>query len=172
MPLVSPAGADDAAGSLRLAPRGDGSDGFDVVFRQAVPSLFALGLLAPFTQRDPGAPHRLQVTAASLRAALSAGATLAQVLSTLARLHDGPLPAAAEAALREWARFYGQASVRAVSLIEFASAEVLNNLLDDDAVSGYLSPIDGSARPLAAVSAGDIDLVRALLADRGIQVAG
>jgi hypothetical protein len=171
MPLVSPAGADDTAACLRIAPHGDGSDAFDVLFRQAVPSLFALSQLAPFTARDPAAPHRLQLTPTSLRAALSAGASLPQVLTTLAHLHDGPLPPALENAARAWARFYGQAAVRAVSLFEFTSAEVLNNLLDDDAVSGYLSPIDGSAKPLAAVAAEDSDLVRALLAERGIQVA-
>ncbi|MGQ9903930.1 MAG: helicase-associated domain-containing protein [Anaerolineae bacterium] len=184
MPEVSLSGqdSDDTESCLRLVPSRPQPthpeqpdvqappDSFDVVFKQPAPSLFALGQLAPLA--GPVAPGRpLQITAASVRSALSAGMTLDEILATLAHLHDGPLPLTVEQRIRDWARFFGRASATMVCLFEFSSQDVLNNLLDDEAVGHYLRLIEGSLQAVAVVDAAHAGLVRGLLAERGIQIS-
>ena len=215
MPRISPAsagpeGRDDTEGCLRLTPSDDAPDSYDVQFKQPVPSLFALGQLAPLMasqgasglaassaispagQRvhpdrarsdpadnlDPSLDPTLdlarvmRITAAGIRGALSNGISLDEILATLAHLHDGPLPVQVEQSIRAWARFFGRAKVNTVCLFEFSDQEVLNNLLDDESVSHYLSPIDGSLQSLVAVDPAHAEAVRELLAERGIDVTG
>ena len=184
MPEVSLSGqdSDDTESCLRLVPSQPQPthleqpdvealpDSFDVVFKQPAPSLFALGQLAPLT--GPVAPGRpLQIAADGVRGALSAGMTLDEILATLAHLHDGPLPLIVEQRIRDWARFFGRASATMVCLFEFSSQDVLNNLLDDEAVGHYLRLIEGSLQAVAVVDAAHAGLVRELLAERGIQIS-
>jgi len=162
---------DDTEGCLRLVPSQEGPGSFDVLFKQPAPSLFALSQLAPFS--GPVAPGRpLQITAAGVRNALAGDMTLDEILAILAHLHDGPLPAPVEQSIRDWARFFGRAAASAVCLFEFSHQEVLNNLLDDEAVGHYLKVIEGSLQPVAIVDAAHADMVREMLAERGIQVSG
>ena len=177
IPQLSPANTADTEGCLRVSPGPASEDlsaaGLDVVFKQAVPSVFALGQLAPFAEIAPGAPHDVRLTArltpASLRAALSQGISLDEILAILAHLHDGALPVQVEDSLRRWARFYGSAAISAVCLIEFSDANVLNNLLDDVDIGQYLLPIEGSDRALATVDPAHIETVREFLQERGIR---
>ncbi len=174
MPEVSPARQtsaerDETEGCLRLVLSEETPDSFDVKFKQPTPSLFALGQLAALT--GPVAPGQpLQITAAGVRAALSAGMTMDEILATLAHLHDGPLPLPVEQHIRDWARFFGRATANTVCLFEFSHQDVLNNLLDDDAIACYLRPIEGSAQPVAVVDAAHADAVREMLAERGIEI--
>jgi hypothetical protein len=112
----------------------------------------------------------MHITAASVRAAMSAGTTIDQLLATLAELHAGPVPAGLEDRIRGWARFFGQASLQHVTLLELTSLDVLANLLNDPGIGPYLTPIEGSSAPLAIVDPGHTDEVRALLIERGITV--
>ncbi len=161
---------DDTEGCLRLVPSQEEPGSFDVLFKQPAPSLFALSQLAPFS--GPVAPSRpLQITAAGVRNALAGGMTLDEILAILAHLHDGPLPAPVEQSIRDWARFFGRAIASAVCLFEFSHQEVLNNLLDDEAVGRYLRLIEGSLQPVAIVDAAHADTVREMLAERGIQIS-
>lgn len=174
MPEVSPARQtsaerDETEGCLRLVSSEETPDSFDVKFKQPTPSLFALGQLAALT--GPVAPGQpLQITAAGVRGALSAGMALDEILATLAHLHDGPLPVPIEQRIREWARFFGRASATRVCLFEFSHQDVLNNLLDDDAIGHYLRLIEGSAQPVAVVDAAHADAVREMLTERGIEI--
>ena len=167
MPLQTPASADPehTLNALRI------SDAGEVAFKQAVPSVFALSQLQPFTERA-GPDQRLRVSAPSVRAAMSRGTQLDELLAVLAHLHEGPLPAKLEASIRSWAGFYGEARLQPVHVLELSSSEVLNNLLNDPQVGQYLKTIEGSERPLALVDSANAALVRAVLVERGVTVRG
>ncbi|MCL4505683.1 MAG: helicase-associated domain-containing protein [Chloroflexi bacterium] len=159
--LVTPAGGGPAhtESSLRISENGE------VTFKQAVPSLFALSQLRPFTENGDG---RLRISAPSVRAAMSRGMQLDELLASLAHLHDGPLPARVETSIRAWAGFYGEAALRPVHVLELSSLEVFNNLLEDAEIGQYLKPIEGSIDPLALVDAAHVELVRKMLTERGV----
>jgi hypothetical protein len=152
----------DQASEAMLRATEDG----EVMFNQTAPSIFALGKLAQFAQSPP--EGRVRITSASIRAAMSAGASLAQVLATLAELHAGPIPAALEEKIRAWASFFGNASLQHVTLLELSNLDVLDNLLNDPQVGPYLTSIEGSSKPLAMVDPSHVDEVRAMLIERGI----
>ncbi|MCL5999262.1 MAG: helicase-associated domain-containing protein, partial [Chloroflexi bacterium] len=162
MPLVTPRHADaQTEGSLRIDEAGE------IIFKQAVPNIYALSQLAPVTEGSDG---RRRITAQCVRAAMSGGMTLDELLTILAHLHDGPLPQKVETSIRAWAGFYGEASLKSIHLLELTSLEVLNNLLQDEQVSQFLKPIEGSTVPLALVEADNVAQVRAVLVERGVNV--
>jgi hypothetical protein len=161
MPLVTSTETDMAhtESSLRVNAAGE------VTFKQAVPSLFTLRQIASFSAHTG---ERIHIDAASVRAAMSRGMSLDELLATLAHLHDGPLPRKLETNIRTWAGFYGQAALRPVHLLELSTPAVLNNLLQDAQVGPYLHPIESSTRALALVDAEHVDEVRTVLAERGV----
>jgi hypothetical protein len=160
MPLLTSRDADaQTEGTIRI------NDAGEIFFKQAVPNIFVLNQLAPIVEDNGG---RLRISAPGVRAAMSRGLSLDQLLATLAHLHDGPLPAQVENNVRAWAGFYGQASLTIVHLLELSSMEVLNNLLHDEQVGQYLTTIESSATALALVDAEHVDKVRAVLLERGV----
>ncbi len=161
LPLITPAndGAAHAQNSLRINEAGE------VLFKESVPSLFALSQLQPFIEQDG---DRSRISAPSIRAAMAKGIPLDQLLGVLKHLSGGPLLAKVETNIRAWAGFYGNATLRAVHLLELSSLEVLNNLLNDEQVGAYLRPIDAGVYPLAFVDAANVDLVRNTLIERGV----
>ena len=44
------------------------------------------------------------------------------------------------------------------------------NLLSDPLVGSYVTPIEGSSKPLALVQAEHVDAVRAVLVERGVTI--
>ncbi|MCS7055441.1 MAG: helicase-associated domain-containing protein [Thermoflexales bacterium] len=167
-PVLQPAGDQATEGVLRTDDEGT------VTFTQAAASVYALGKLARFAAlpaADEAGRAAAHITDASVRAAMSAGMTLDELLATLAELHSGPLPVALEQKIRAWASFFGNAAFHQVTLLELSSQTVLANLLDDREVGPYLKPIEGSVRPLALVLPAHAEVVRAMLRERGINVA-
>jgi hypothetical protein len=169
MPMLQPAGEPATEGVLRANDEGE------VTFIQAAPSVYALGKLAQFADLSAGksgddGQKRGAITAASVRAAMSAGMPLDQLMTTLAELHAGPLPAALEQKIRAWGSFFGNATLQQVALLELSSYEVLINLLNDQEVGPYLMAIEGSSQPLAIVQPAHAETVRAMLRERGINV--
>jgi hypothetical protein len=168
MPVVQAAGETATRGVLRTNDEGE------VTFTQAAPSVYALAELSRFAELPAGKSDdkhkQALITAASVRAAMSAGASLDQLLTTLAELHAGPLPAALEQKIRAWSNFFGHATLQQVTLLELSSYEVLINLLDDREVGRFLTLIEGSSKPLAIVQPAHAETVRAMLRERGINV--
>lgn len=185
---------DDTEGCLRLVSASDpsGAPIFEVIFKQPAPSLFALGQLAPLLDHSSFSAGRetvgaanpalhpdlfrlrrpVHITAASIRRALSQHMNVDEILALLAHLHDGPLPDSVEHLIREWARFYGRAHMNPVCLVALDNHDVLHNLLDDPTVGRYLRPIEGSGLPFAVVEPAHAEIVREMLAERGIEVVG
>ena len=166
MPVLQPTGETATRGMLRANDEGE------VTFTQAAPSVYALGELARFADlsagKSDGGHKQAAITAASVRAAMTAGMSLDQLLTTLTGLHAGPLPAALEQKIRTWSRFFGNATLQQVALLELSNYEVLLNLLDDREVRPYLTLIEGSSKPLAIVQPAHAETVRAILRERGI----
>lgn len=136
-----------------------------LTFLQPAPSVQSLGRLAQFAETSP-----YRITAVSVREAMNRGMDVEQVLATLAELHAGPVSAALEHSIRQWAGFFGSAEIREVLLLELSNADVLANLLEDPEVSRFLTPIEGAVKPLALVHADAVDAVRAVLVQRGVSM--
>lgn len=165
-PLLQPAGDPADENALRVSDEGE------VTFTQPAPSIYALGQLAQFAELSPAGEedHAARITADSVRAAMSAGAAIDQLLATLAKLHAGPLPVGLEEKIRAWASFFGKADLQPAMLLEVSNHAVLNNLLNDREIGPYLTPIEGSAKPLALVQPAHGEAVRAMLRERGINI--
>ncbi len=157
MPTVQLAGQSGLENSVRADEDGT------VTFLQPAPSVQALGRLAQFAETSP-----YRITAASVRDAMNRDLDVEQVLAMLAELHSGPLPAALERSIRQWAGFSGSAAFRDVVLLELSNADVLANLLQDPDVGRFLASIEGCTQPLAFVTPEGVDAVRAVLAQRGV----
>jgi hypothetical protein len=167
MPLLTTsAETQQAAGTLHIDAAGE------VTFKQSVPNIFALSKLEPLAERqgNKGGAPVYRITARRVRDALSQGKTVEEVLSLLAGLNDGPLPAGLETAVREWANYFGDATLANVCLLELSNRQVLERLLDDKEAGKYLKEVKGSLAPLAVVQADKVERVRALLAERGLNL--
>jgi len=134
-----------------------------LTFLQPAPSVQALGRVATFAETSP-----YRITAASVRAAMNSGMDVDQILAMLAELHAGPVSAALERSIRQWAGFFGSGAIRSVLLLELSNAEVLANLLQDPAVAEFLTPVEGASTPLALVHPDGADAVRDVLLERGV----
>jgi len=173
----------DTGGEALIRVNDDG----DVVFTQAAPNVHALGMLAQFTESPPAASvggrageasehsgrtgRNGRITSASVRAAMSRGIRVDQLLAVLAELHHGPISPVLESKIRTWANFFGTASVRTVTLVELSHFDVLANLASDPQVGKFLLPIEGASSPLAVVDSAYTEQVRDLLSERGISVS-
>lgn len=166
-PVLQPVGDQATENALRV-----GDDG-EVTFTQPAPSVYALGRLAQFAELPPageGHNNSARITGSSVRAAMRAGMALDQLLATLAELHIGPVPITLEEKIRAWAKFFGDATLQQVTLLELSSDAVLVNLLDDHEIGPYLTPIEGSTKPLVLVQPAHAEVVRAMLRERGINI--
>jgi hypothetical protein len=134
------------------------------------PSLYLHGHLAAFADPDPAGGY--QITAETVARAQRAGLSAPDILDRLARVHRGPVPEVLARRIRAWARHYGGAALEDVVLLQVRDADTLAELRSDPELAHLLSPFD-SARPkvLARVRAADVETVRALLAERGIDLA-
>ena len=168
--------AGDSAGEAIIRVTEEGN----VVFTQAAPNVHALGKLAQFAILSPNPtpegrtspPEERQkgsvITADSVRAAMSRGMHLDQMMATLAELHHGPVPQALEKKIRAWASFFGTATMRQVTLLELSNFDVLTNLANDAQVGKYLVAIEGALIPLAVVDVTNAEMVTQILVERGI----
>ncbi len=166
MPTVQAAGHQALEKTLRVED--DGA----VTFVQSAPSVYALGRLMQFAEGASNGASGFRISAASVRAAMNRDLDVEQLLAMLAEMHSGPISTEVEQSIRQWAGYYGSGSLKQVVLLELSNADVLANLVADEGVGAYVTPIDGSARPLAMVDAAHVDAVRAVLMERGIEMSG
>ena len=148
--------------SLTLA--GDGR----LVFAHKVPSIFLFTTLGRFTELGDDGIWRL--TPGSVGRAQAGGLGVDDILKELTDLHRGALPAWVVKAVKAWGKYYGDARLEMLTLIQFRDAAALRELLDDPELSPYLQPFIAD-RGLARVDAAHLDEVRRLLAERGVAIA-
>lgn len=150
---------------LRIAPDGQ------IQFEYALPSIYVLQRLASLTDRVPES-DRLYLTESSVQQAMKEGMTAQEILAQLRGLHYGPLPHWVEIKVRAWAKYYGQAAVQTVTLVQVRDPDTLQELLEDPEMAGLLERFTPDAqKALAVVSAEDVDRLIQALEVRGIDTS-
>jgi hypothetical protein len=140
-----------------------------LLFAHKVPSIFVFTTLGRFTERgDDGVWH---ITPAAVRRGIASGLGVDDILKELTDLHRGPLPAWIVKAAKSWGKYYGDARLETLTLIQFRDAIALRELLGDPELSPFLQPFIPE-RGLAHVDAARQDEVQRLLAERGVEIVG
>ena len=165
LPARSRAADQARRGSILLSE--DGS----IRFAHAVPSLHVLGALQPFCDQPPEPAGRWRITPAGVARARSAGIDATAILAVLDEMAVGGVPDTLPARIKAWSRHYGSASLLAVTLLQFRDQDALDELLKESELARYLRPFKPEAKlGLAVVEPNQIERVRDLLAERGVEV--
>jgi hypothetical protein len=160
--VVLPAGTSDASASLIADEEGR----IEVAAR--APNIYAYGAVAAFVEWEDA--RHARITPGSVRAALDAGVAVPAILARLKSVQVGELPPLLVQRIKAWGKFYGDARADAFTLIEFRDEAARSELLTDPELWPYLTRFEAGSRPLAAVPAAEFEHVRALLAERGVDV--
>jgi hypothetical protein len=140
-----------------------------LLFAHKVPSIFLFTTLGRFVELGDGGAW--QLTPAAVGRALVGGLVVDDILRELTDLHQGALPEWAVKAVKAWGKYYGDAHLETLTLIQFRDAAALRELLDDPELSPYLQPFIAD-RGLARADAAHLDEVHRLLAERGVDIVG
>lgn len=139
-------------------------------FTALMPSLYLHGHLAAFA--DP-LGEGYCITAASVSRAARAGITAPQIIERLQSIHSGALPEALTRRIRAWAKHYGDAALEEITLLQVRDAHTLEELLADLDLGPLLRRFTPRhSKALARVRTADLKKLRALLAERGVEVTG
>jgi hypothetical protein len=163
--------ADARQSSITIAA--DGTVGF----AHAVPSLYVYGYLNPFADQmappdAPGAETGWRITRAAVERAHAAGLDAPRIIRELDTLALGGVPAELQRRIKAWCKHFGDAGVGRVTLIHFRDQAAADELLGDPELQPYLQPFHAEARlGLATIAAENVATVRALLAERGVELA-
>jgi hypothetical protein len=162
LPHVSPGGATDATASLIADDEGR------IELAARAPNIHAYGAVAAFVEWDDA--RHARITPGSVRAAVDAGVDVPSILVRLKSVQRGELPPLLARRIKAWGKFYGDARGGALTLIEFRDEAALLELLADPELRPYLTRFEAGPRSLVSVRTADVDRVRALLTERGIEV--
>jgi hypothetical protein len=149
---------------LVFAVDGDGR----ISFRQRLPDMAVLQAAQQVADLETDGSTR--VTMHSLQRAAAQGLGADDILASLERFHDGPLPAELVLLVRRWAKHWGRGVLAAVTLLQVESAEALNDLLADPEVGPHVRRLEGAAT-VAIVQGAGVERVRAALQARGMELA-
>jgi hypothetical protein len=151
-----------------------------IQFAHAVPSLYVFGHLFPFAdqtpaQPEPGREHgggaSWRITRESVRRAGAAGLDAPAIIASLEALALGGVPAELQVRIKAWSKFYGDAIVQTLTLVQFRDQDTLNELRTDPVLARYIRPFKPDAKlGLAVLKPGDVAALHALLAERGINL--
>ena len=112
------------------------------------------------------------LTEAAVTRALSQGIPAQEYLTRLKTLHRGPLPADVEAGIRSWAEYPATATLREARVLELEDSRIADELLSDGRTAAILARIPGDTDGNALlVQTNDLEMLRTLLKDRGIELA-
>ena len=140
-----------------------------LIFAHKVPSIFLFTTLGRFIElADDGT---WWLTQAAVQRGVASGLSVDNILKELTDLHRGPLPAWVVRVVKAWTKFYGDARLETLTLIQFRNAAALRELLDDPELSLYLRSFIPD-RGLVRVEVAHLDEVRRLLAERGVKIVG
>lgn len=167
LPLITPADERKAPDSLKADEEGR------LRFVHAAPSIYAVGRVASFTEEVDGVrqPRARQITPRAVRQALRHGqTTVDDILTALRSVHAGEVPRKLIIDIKAWGKYYGDAQMDTLTLVEFRDHDALHELVADPDLAPYLKPFEAGPRPLAAVDRQHLDTVQRLLAERGIEI--
>jgi hypothetical protein len=147
------------------------ADDGTIEFTTRAPSLYLHGHLAAIA--DPIDAQHYQITAETIERATRSGLTAPQIIERLAAVHRGPLPDRLVRRIRAWAKYYGDAAIEALTLLQVRDETTLNELLADPELAALIKPFaPAKAKALACVREKDLGALRALLSERGIDLVG
>jgi len=161
LPLRTTAGVTTAPNSVQIDRDGR------IRYSHATPSIYAQGIIRPLSA-DTG--HGRELTAMQVKAAVSQGRALPEIIASLQAIHAGPLPDSLIIKLKAWSHYYGNARLGTFTLIEFKDVATRDELLKDPEVSQYLLPFAADGRALASVQPQNLPTLHALLAERGVKL--
>lgn len=161
-PLVTRAGQTDAPASLTADESGA------LEFFGRAPSIYAYAAVEPFAEVLD--EHHAQFTPASVQAAVANSISVPDILARLNHVHRGAVPPKLVQRLKAWGKFYGDARLGQLTLVEFRDEAARQELLADPELNAYLEPFDAGARPLTLVRTEYVEYVRTLLQERGIEL--
>jgi hypothetical protein len=158
LPAITPPPAELPA--LTIAPDGR------VHFRHRVPDIYLRHKLSPFCEARG---EELYLTSRAVAKAVAQGWTAENIIAALQPLHQGPLSPALATQIKTWGGYYGNASVKHVTLLELKNDEVLRELADDPIIGPLIVPFQPSGA-LAIIREEDMDRLREALEQRGMEV--
>ncbi|MBN1641243.1 MAG: helicase-associated domain-containing protein [Anaerolineae bacterium] len=137
-------------------------------FRNALPSIYLYEQIAPFTGKDER--DRYYLTQSAVQEAIAGGVTVDEILRRLNALHIGPLPRWVEIKVRAWGKYYGDARIETLTLIQIQDEKTLRELMAEPEFEGLLRPFaPAKDLALAVVAASDLDALRQAFAERNIE---
>ena len=137
-------------------------------FLQHAPGLYLRAHLARFGEED-GEGYRL--TPNSIRRAINAGVNATEIITELNKVLAKPLPAPLEQHILAWSGLYGQVQVEPARLLRFKDKTALQHLLRDPEISSLLhQPRAADLDEIALVRAKDIEKLRQILSERGVEL--
>jgi hypothetical protein len=139
----------------------------EIRFNSRLASLYLHGHLAPFAN-----PHGegYQITSDSVQRAVRSGLTAPEITQRLEAVHSGPLPEKLVRSIRSWAKHYGSAVVAPVVLLQVRDDAALNELLADPEVGKLIKRFTPRPAALAQVAPENVEKLRALLAEMGVEL--
>jgi hypothetical protein len=157
------------------------ADDGTIEFTTRTPSLYLHGHLAALA--DPLPPQdgdraasiddtHYQITADTIERAARSGLTAPHILRQLTDVHRGPLPERLVRRIRAWTKFYGDAALEGLTLLQVRDEDTLHELLADPELAALIQPFaPAKTKALAQVREKDLAALRAALRDRGIDLA-
>lgn len=142
--------------------------GGNIEFVQRTPSIYAYAAVEPFAE-SVDARHA-RITPESIAAATERQTSVTILLDRLKRVHRGEIPAGLVTRIKAWGKYYGDARLGNLTLVEFRDEKARTELLADPELKPYLFRFDAGPHPLALVDPENVDRVKALLAARGVDV--
>jgi hypothetical protein len=152
-----------------------------IQFAHAVPSLYVFGHLFPFADQTPTQPEpgressrggSWRITRESVRRAGAAGLDAPAIIASLEALALGGVPAELQVRIKAWSKYYGDAIVQTLTLVQFRDQDTLTELRTDPILARYIRPFKLDAKlGLAVIKPSDVAALQALLAERGINLA-
>ena len=140
-----------------------------IEFTTRAPSLYLHGHLAAIA--DPIDDLHYEITAETIERATRSGLTAPQIIERLAAVHRGPLPDRLVRRIRAWAKYFGDAAIEEMTLLQVRDEKTLSELLADPELAPLIKPFaPAKTKALARVQEKDLDTLRALLSERGIDL--
>ncbi len=161
LPIVSDALPAAADKSILLDEKGE------IQLLHPLPSLYLEGRLAKIA--EPSKKGQWKLSPASVRQAGGSRAKISDLLAELTALSRSPLTESLVEQIKAWGSYYGSAGIAQVTLIEFQSRAVLDELLRATDLKKRLRAFDDK-QPLAIVAEKDVAAVKKTLERLGVAV--
>ncbi|MCB0033017.1 MAG: helicase-associated domain-containing protein [Anaerolineales bacterium] len=149
-----------AHNSIRIDGEGN------IQFTQPTPSIFARQILRGISVQTD---HGRKLTKPLVKSLVGDG-PLDGLLVQLQQLNRGQLPHQLIVTLKAWTDYYGNAQQGTVTLIEFESEQIRDELVHDEALRDYLRIFPAAGRALAIVHPDFVKEVNQILVERGIEI--